>query len=486
MSLRELALRSGGHVVGREIGGLVIRFAGALIVTRLIGPAAFGIYAGALAFVTLVTIAAQMGGEVYLIRREHEPSRRHYDEVFTFLLMTSFVAVGLAFLASVVVASLLESDSAVAAFQVLLLSVPLSALWAPAQARLERGFRFRALAFLQVASDAALYGVGATLALMGAGAWSLIVGTIASAALMLVGSCAIARYRPRIALSRARAREIGRFGMQFVPSPLLWSSGSLINPLIVGSLLGTASVGYVALATRLADAVSFALRATYRVSLVALSRAQSDAARLRRGFEEMLILAAIGVGVPLVALSIAAPPLLPVLFGDEWEPALEVLPFVSFGFLMLGFFNIHLALLYVLDRTLATSLVALVRVALLGFGSLLLVPAFELYGYGVAILLSTAAWALADRALRERVDFRYGRASRWLLVLTPPLFIPLLEMPWALLLLTPVAILLLVDRAGRAQLRGYLAFVRRNAGRAGPVAEPTDGVVVPGGAEDRS
>jgi hypothetical protein len=73
-----------------------------------------------------------------------------------------------------------------------------------------------------------------------------------------------------------------------------------------------------------------------------------------------------------------------------------------------------------------------------------------------------------------------------LLVLTPPLFIPLLEMPWALLLLTPVAILLLVDRAGRAQLRGYLAFVRRNAGRAGPVAEPTDGVVVPGGAEDRS
>jgi O-antigen/teichoic acid export membrane protein len=465
MTLRETALRSGAHVLGREVVGLVIRFAGALLVTRIIGPSSFGLFAGALVVATVFSTAAQLGGEVYLIRREEEPSRRLYDEVFTVLLCSSAVAVLLGFVGSVAAAAVIDSSSAVVAFQVLLLWVPLSVLWAPAQAKLERAFRFRALAFLQVGSDAALYAVATALALAGVGVWAPIAGTVVSSGLFLVGSYVLANYRPRIGLSRAGARDVGRFGLQFVPAPLLWTSANLINPLVVGAFLGSASVGYVALATRLADTAGFVLRATYRVSLVALSRVQSDTARLRRGFEEMLVLQAIGVGVPLVGLAVAAPALVPLLFGDEWRPTLEVLPFVSFSLLMLGMFNTHLSLLYVLGRTLTTSTLAFVRFVLLGSAALVLVPSLELTGYGIAILVSTSAWVLADRSLRRRVSFHYGPAARWALVLTPPLFIPLLDMPWALVLLGPAAVLLLVDKASRAQLRGYGAFARRSITR---------------------
>ena len=265
----------------------------------------------------------------------------------------------------------------------------MSVLWAPAQAKLERGFRFRALAYLQVGSDAALYGVATVLALAGLGVWSPVLGTLAASGFLLVGSYALAGYRPRLAFSRERTREFGRFGIQFVPSPLLWTLTQLVNPIVVGTMLGSASVGYVALATRLADTAGFVVRATYRIALVSLSRVQNDLPRLRRGFEEMLTLQAIGVGVPLAALAVAAPPLLPVLFGDEWRPALDVLPFVSFGLLMLAVFNTHLALLYVFGRTLATSGVALVRFALLAGTALLLVPSLELIGYGLAVLVAS-------------------------------------------------------------------------------------------------
>ena len=461
MTLRETALRSGAHVVGREAVGLVIRFAGALLVTRIIGPSSFGLFAGAFVVASVLSTAAQLGGEVYLIRREEEPSRRLYDQVFTVLLFSSAVAVVLGLAGSVAAAAVIDSPSAVAAFQVLLLWVPLSVLWAPAQAILERAFRFRALAFLQVSADAVLYAVATALALAGIGVWAPIAGTIASSGFFLVGSYVLANYRPRLGISRAGAWDIGRFGLQYVPAPLLWTSANLVNPLVVGAFLGSASVGYVALATRLAETAGFVMRATYRVSLVALSRVQSDSARLRRGFEEMLMVQAIGVGVPLAGLAVAAPSLVPLLFGDEWQPTLEVLPFVSFSLLMLGMFNTHLSLLYVLGRTLATSMLALVRFVLLGSAALVLVPTLELTGYGIAILVSTSAWVLADRSLRRLVNFHYGPAARWMLVLTPPLFIPLLDMPWALVLLSPAAVLLLVDSASRAQLRGYAAFTRR-------------------------
>ena len=402
---------------------------------------------------------------MYLVRREEEPERRLYDQVFTVLLMSSAVCVVLGLAGSVAAAAVIDSPTAVAVFQVLLLGLPLSVLWAPAQAMLERGFRFRAVAFLQVGCDAVLYAVAIALALAGTGVWAPTVGTIASSGFLLAGSYALARYRPRVALSRGAGREIWRFGFHYVPMPLLWTSANLINPVVVGAFLGSASVGYVALATRLADTAGFVFHGTYRVALVALSRVQSDSERLRRGFEDMLALQVIGVGVPLAALALAAPPLLPVLFGEEWKPALEVLPFVSFGLLMWSLFFTHLTLLYVLDRTLAPGAVVFVRFVLLGGAALVLVPPFGLVGYGLAVLVSTAAWVLADRFVRSRVAFQYGQAARWSLVLTPPLFTPLLDMPWALVLLSPAAGLLLVDRASRAELGGYVVLARRSIGR---------------------
>ena len=461
MTLRETALKGGAHLVGREVAGLLIRFGGALIVTRLIGPSNFGLYAGALAIVGTLSTAAQIGGEVFLIRREEEPPRSTYDQVFTILIGSTTAAVALGLAGSLVVGAVIDSPEAVAAFQVLLLTLPLTVLWAPAQAKLERGFHFRSLAFLQVGSDAALYTVAATLAVAGAGVWAPVAGTYAASAFLLVGSYALAAYRPRIDLSRERVRELGRFGLEFTPAPLLWSSANLVNPLVVGASLGSASVGYVALATRLADTASFVSRATYRVSLVALSRVQSDPARLRRGFEEMVSLQAIGVGVPLVALAVVARPLLPVAFGHEWKPALEVLPFVSFGFLMLGIFSPHISLLYVLGRLRATSLTALARLVLLAVVAAALLPPLELYGFGIAVLVSTAAWVIADRAVRGQVEFRYGMAARWTAVLTPALFVPLVG-PAGLVLLAPLGLMLLIDRDSRGQLRGYAGFVRRN------------------------
>jgi O-antigen/teichoic acid export membrane protein len=465
MTLRETALRGSAHLIGRQVVSLGIKFGGALLVTRLIGPSSFGLYAGALAVVAFFVTAAQLGGEVYLIRREEEPPRRLYDQVFTVLLMSSAVCVVLGLAGSVAAAAVIESPTAVAVFQVLLLGLPLSVLWAPAQAMLERGFRFRAVAFLQVGSDAVLYAVAIALAFAGTGAWALTAGTIASSGFLLAGSYALASYWPRIELSRGGRRDIWRFGLHYVPMPLLWTSANLINPVVVGAFLGSASVGYVALATRLADTAGFVFHGTYRVVLVSLSRVQSDSERLRRGFEDMLALQVVGVGVPLAVLALAAPPLLPVLFGEEWQPALDVLPFVSFGLLMWCVFYTHLTLLYVLDRTLAPSAVAFVRFVLLASAALVLVPPFGLVGYGMAVLVSTAAWLLADRLVRLRMAFQYGQAARWTLVLTPPLFTPLLDMPWALVLLSPAAGLLLVDRASRAQLGEYAVFARRAIGR---------------------
>jgi PST family polysaccharide transporter len=188
----------------------------------------------------------------------------------------------------------------------------------------------------------------------------------------------------------------------------------------------------------------------------------------------MLTLQAVGVGAPLAALAIAADPLVPFLFGEEWRPVLGVLPYVCFSYLVLGLFNTHIALLYVLGRTRATSLISFARFVVTGATAFLLVPVLDLEGYGLALVAASGAvWVLADRTLRSELDFVYGGAARWVVVLAPTMFVPLVAFPWSVALVAPVAILLLVDAAARAQLRWYLHFVRHQLGRAA-----SDGVTI--------
>lgn len=466
MTLRETALRGGAYLTAREILGLVLRLGGVLLVTRLIGPANFGLYAGSLATVTVLAAAAQLGSEVFLIRREHEPEQHVYDQVFTVLLLSTAAAVALGLASSGVVALLVDDHEFLEPFQVLLLAVPLGVLWAPAQAKLERAFRFRAMAMLQLGSDVMLYAVAVPLALGGAGVWGPIAGTFASYGWLLVLSYVLAHYRPTVDFSRDRLLELGRYGLAFTPAGLLARVEQLVNPLVVGPFLGATSVGHVALAIRLVDTVSFVLRATYRVSLVALGRVQSDAARLRRGFEEMMTLQVLALGPILVGLAATAPWLVPLLFGEEWRPTLKVLPFVAAAALLVGVFNVHFALLYVKGRNLVASAISLVRVVLLLVAALALVPPFGLVGYGVAVCLTIPAWVIAHREVGKLLTFHYGMALKWTASFLPPLFIPLVGTPWGLLLLASVLVVL-SDGTARAQVGEYASFLRSMVARRG-------------------
>ncbi|HEU4658778.1 MAG TPA: oligosaccharide flippase family protein, partial [Capillimicrobium sp.] len=360
-TLRRLALRGGAVLSVREAAGVVIRLAGVLLVTRLIGPADFGIYAGAAAVVTVLAVAAQLGAELYLIRREAEPSPATYDEVFSVLAVTTVVATALALAGSLVAGALGVGSRYLDPFRVLALTIPVNVLWAPAQAKLERAFRYGRMAVVEVGGDLALYGVAVPLAAAGAGVWAPVAGYAAWQTWLLAAGCALAGYRPRWRWSAPQARELLRYGLEYAPVPLLTRAELLVNPLVVGPVLGAASVGYVALVIRLVETLSFVMRATWRLSVVALARVQSDRRRLARGLEESMAVQVLGVAPVLAAFAILAPWLVPLLFGDAWSPAVDLYPYVAAGAVLLAVVNAHYAVLYVLGRQVLLARISLVR-----------------------------------------------------------------------------------------------------------------------------
>ncbi len=460
MSLRGQSLQAGVYLALRELGGMIIRLGGIVLLTRLLGPTQYGLYAGAAAIVAALATFAQLGAEINLIRREEEPERRAYDETFTVLLITSAIACVIGFGLSFVVGLGIGDPRYVGPLRVLLISIPVNILWVPAQAKLERALQYKRLGWIEVGGDTTLYGVSIVLAVGGAGVWAPVAGFIASQVWLLAGTCAAARYRPRLAWSRAGVRQIANWGRRYSAGSSLRQLELLVAPIIVGRFVGAAGVGYATLVYRLVDTLSFPARASRRLAIVAFGRAQADLGRIRRGLSETMALQVLAVGPLLAGFSLLAGSIIPFVFGARWAPAVSLFPYIALFSLATAVFNVHISVLYVNDLQLAVTKINLLRLLLWAVAALALVPALGLIGYGIASVATLLAFPFSDHEVRKVVPADYGPVIPWAVAFIPPLFVVTLGLPLGLLLWLPAAAAIAMPSA-RLQLTDYGAMAKR-------------------------
>jgi O-antigen/teichoic acid export membrane protein len=350
----------------------------------------------------------------------------------------SSVAVTAASLAlSVAAGTVVHSPRALGVFRVLVLTVPINVLWAPAQAAIERRFDFRRMGFIEVVGDAVLYAVAVPLAWKGFGPWSLVAGFAASQAWLFGASLASSGLRLRLSWSAATARQLVGHGASYAAKDWVDNVGALVVPVVVGAFRGAAGVGLVSFAGRLVDTAAFAQRNSWRVGLVSMSTVE-EPRRLRRGLEEGSLLQFLALGVPIVALAVASPALVPFLFGRQWSPAVGVTALVGLSTLLRGPGDIQGTLLFSRGRNLAVSTGALLRQLVIVAAAVLLVPRLGIDGYGVATLGTLAGVAYTRHVVRrDVVPFGYRRLVPFAVAFVPLVLMPLVPMPWSLGLLAP-------------------------------------------------
>jgi PST family polysaccharide transporter len=467
-SIRQQALAGGRYLAVRHALGMALRFGAVVALTRLIGPSSYGLYAGALAIVTVLSTLSIFGTDVFLIRREEEPGRDVEAQSFSLLVVSSLAAAGLGILIAVALAGPVVDEAFGPPLLVLAATIPLNVLWVPAQARLERSFRYKEMAAIELGGDAVLYGVTIGLGIAGAGVWAPVAGYGAMQAWLLLASCFRARYRPRWYWSRSQLDEILRHGLGYSAADWVARLHELVYPVVVGRYGGPIAVGQVALALRLVDTLSFVKRAARRIAVVALAKLQGDRRRLGRAHSEGMALQLIGTGPPLAAFALVSPWLVPALFGDGWSTATAVFPLLALVTLVGTLFNLHSSALQVCGRNAPVVRLRLAQLLLSLVASVALVPRYGVIGYGLAEVVRLAAFVLVDRSVRTLFVPSYGPAIVWLVAWIPPLLGAWLGLPWSALAFAP-AVVVVLSAPGRRQLAGALGplRVKRTRRRAG-------------------
>jgi len=246
-----------------------------------------------------------------------------------------------------------------------------------------------------------------------------------------------------------------RYGLAFSTSHWLWQSRELVNPFVVGRYAGAEAVGYVALALRILAQLSFIQDAAFRLSIATLARFQGNSPRLVRAVTEGISLQLMVLGPILAGFGLVAPWVIPLLFGSEWLPVLEIYPFLAVGLMAFGMFTLLSTALYVIHRNLEVGTFHAVYVTLFAGSAFLLVPYVGIVGYGWAEIAALTSYSVLLIYFARYIG-RLGlsQAGVWFVAWAIPLFSWQLG-PWAW-----VSVLLpLIWSATRKELLGAVAMV---------------------------
>lgn len=188
---------------------------------------------------------------------------------------------------------------------------------------MQRDLRFKQRMVIQPAAKIAFTVVSIALAVMGFGAWSLVVGSYASIVVLLVLSWWMARWRPfRGRFSFRLWRELAGFSFPLLLDHVATGIRETFQQVLLGRRLGTADLGQYRYGSQMAAMPAMAVVEVFGYVLFpAFTRVAADAVRFREAFLRALGWTWFGA-LPLGALLVVfGQPVVVLLLGDAWRPA---------------------------------------------------------------------------------------------------------------------------------------------------------------------
>jgi O-antigen/teichoic acid export membrane protein len=303
--------------------GLGIGVIYTMVLSRVLTPEQIGVYSMAAVCVALAGTVRDLGAGSYVVR-EPELTPIRIRSAFGVALTIGFSLAVFVALASFPLATFYGEPGVGHVLHVLALNFLIVPFGSITQAILTREMRFGSLAAINVAHTLTLSCVGIALALAGFGYMSLAIGAVAAS---LISAFMAGIFRPKgmpWLPSFAEFRRVASFGGQTSASMLVGELGDGAPDLMTGRLLGLEAAGLYSRSNTFVSLYQRAvLRALWPVTFALLSQTNRDGQDVGAALQKITMLVT-GIAWPgLLFMAVMAEPLVSVLFGDQWQRAVD-------------------------------------------------------------------------------------------------------------------------------------------------------------------
>lgn len=319
----------------------VLNVGAGFVIARVVSPDQLGTYAAAVLVLTVVLSMNEIGLGVAVVRWEGDVERVA-PTAATGAFLSSAVWFGAMLLGAPLIAGLLNAPEATTAIRVLSLGVLLDGISGIPGALMTRAFMQRGRALAELLGFLVGTPVGIVLAAR-SGAEGLAVGLVLANLVATATIVRLAPSRPRPGWDLKTAAALVRLGLAPALTSLLLLAIVNVDSVVVSRVLGVGALGFYAIAFNVASWPLTLLSMSIRqVSLPAFARLAAEPRRLEEAFSRSLTLAAGLAVLGGVLIASLATPLVGILYGDKWLPAVAALQWLA----VLGAVRVILELSY--------------------------------------------------------------------------------------------------------------------------------------------
>lgn len=296
-----------------------------VILARLLDPTEYGLVAIAMTLSNVLWIG-NFGLQAALVQRKAEVSDDDLDVGWTYdkLLSNSVIAAGMV-LGAPWIAGIFDAAELTPIVRALAAIPLLQIIENNAMVVLTRSLDYRRRFVLEAAVGVGMVVTVVPLAFLWSSVWAYVVGYLVATAARSAMSYVIYPVLPRPNFDVRVLKSLFVFGRWMIGLRILQGWKDQLDKLLLGGLLGPTQLGYFHVGGRMpgflvADANQTALKVFFPI----YARLQSDVPRLARGYVKVLEITLAFVLPVATTLAILAEPILVLLFGNQWQPAVPV------------------------------------------------------------------------------------------------------------------------------------------------------------------
>jgi len=310
-------------------------FLSTIILARLLLKDDFGVAGYALVVLSFLEVLSDLGVGPALIYYRDNP--RAPDTAFWLNLAIGAALFVLTYLGGPWVGMFFGDPRAIPVTQALAITFPISALGHTHDILLRKDLSFSKKFIPDFVKAISKGIISIILALMGMGAWSLILGHIAGRIFGVVALWRVMPWRPHWRFDRDLARPLLSYGLNIVSVDALGILLANADYLFVGRYLGAAALGVYTVAFRFPDLLVMQFcDVISKVIFPVYAKMREEGSALRQGFlltTRYVALVTIPMGVGMAMIS---RPVVLAFFTDKWIEAIPVMQAIAIYAVMLS------------------------------------------------------------------------------------------------------------------------------------------------------
>jgi O-antigen/teichoic acid export membrane protein len=308
-----------------RFAGQICSWAITIYVIRILSPDDYGLIAMASVLIGLATLANELGFIPALIQAKNV-SDYLVRQVFGVVLVSNALVFLGVLMAAPYLAMFFEEDRLTPIAQVLAVTLLISALSAVPSAMLQRDILFKRISVAEFSATIVSGLATLTLAILGFGVWSLVIGNLVRVTTMTIGILIAGQFWMSPVLRLDGLGRLFSFGAKITVQKVLWYANTHLDLALVGKLLGNHALGLYSVVFHLANLpMSKIMAVINQVAFPLYSRLQNDVEQASAYYFKSVQLASLLFFPLMWGFSSVAPEFVDVILGDKWAGASVIL-----------------------------------------------------------------------------------------------------------------------------------------------------------------